>query len=281
MMKRIATYARARGTCGRDRPAAPRAPARPRRDREARAPARAPAGAGPRRPRADLRCLDAPTQHLAVHDLLQPVGQHRVRCRRRVVAQARVGGALDEARRQLHEREQLLPAHALRQLEAQRLGLTPLRVHAHGAERRAVCDAAAVGAHAGIPLLGGTLDGREQVAALVHDADATLGAIGLLRHGALHDHRPDDDERHQHQAEQKTLAARGCHELRRGDRQDPVHRLPASDSSSAPGPAMRTKMSCSEGLVISKWCTRVAATSRERNAWGSRRCESPGAARSR
>ena len=67
--------------------------------------------------RADLRLLEPADDYLLEHRALQPVGKVAVGRRGRVVADLHVASGAQQARRQLHEREDRAGAHALRELQ--------------------------------------------------------------------------------------------------------------------------------------------------------------------
>jgi hypothetical protein len=101
-----------------------------------------------------------------------------------------------------------------------------------------------------VALLRGGGEHRRQLAGRVDHRASTIAQVDLLPNQELESDPTAHQNGHDQQADQESLGAHGLQVFRAQDRHDLLHaRAPCSAASA---PAMRMKMSCSDGLVCSK-----------------------------
>ena len=204
-----------------------------------------------------------PPLHHFLHDrAVQPVRQLAVGGRRRVVADLLGRVWRQQPVRQLGKGKQLFPPHAVGQLQAHGLAVAAAGRHRLDQELRALRLRRPEVALAAIPGLHRRHHRRQQLAGVVDDGDGARPGVDLLVHDLLQGQRAAEQHRHEEDADPEPLGADRGDELRGRNREDLTHRAVSWASSTALGRAMRTKISWSDGRVISKCCTRARADQR-------------------
>src|SRR5262249_25081748 len=102
---------------------------------------------------------------------------------------------------------------------------------------------------------------RVDAAGPIDDGEAARGPVDLLGDDRLDDDRAADQDRHEQDGDDEGLGPDEHAELGRGDDADLLH-------GGSAGPAILTKMSCSDGRTTSNLVTSVRAASAVRNACG-------------